>query len=124
MNRFYNKKILVAEDDQINKIYLQEVFKSLPSEIIWANNGKEAIELYKRHKDVSLILLDIQMPYMNGFEVAKKILEQKPESKIIAQTAYAMESDKNQCLEHGFIDYIAKPIKKQELIQMMAKWLQ
>jgi two-component system, chemotaxis family, CheB/CheR fusion protein len=120
---FNNKKILVAEDDSINRLFMSKLLEELSFEILWACNGIEAVEAFKKYPDISVILIDIRMPLLDGHEAAKKILETNPNAKIIAQTAYAMSSDREKCLSNGFIDYISKPIKKNELIEILKKWV-
>ena len=116
------KTILVAEDDEFNNMYLREMLKELPVEVLWAENGEEAVELFQKHKHVSLVLMDIRMPVLNGIEAAQEILSMNPDSRIIAQTAYAMAKDKKKYAENGFVDYITKPIQKEDLFKMILKW--
>lgn len=117
------KTILIAEDDHFNNLYLQEMFKEWPLDVLWAENGEEAVSLYKSNPEVSLILMDIRMPVMNGIEAANEIRSFNPAIKIIAQTAYTMANDKEKYIENGFIDYIPKPIQKEELFAMIVKWI-
>ena len=87
-------------------------------------NGHKAIEALE-DKDYHLILMDVQMPEMNGFEATRVIREKEGERKhtpIIAMTAHAMKGDKERCLEAGMDDYIPKPIEPQKLFQLIEKW--
>ena len=118
-----NKTILIAEDDYANRFYLQEVLKSFTENIIWAHNGQEAVDKYKEHENISVILMDIRMPILDGYEATKQILEINPKAKIIAQTSYAMASDREKCLKEGFSDYITKPINSDLLIDTLNKWI-
>ncbi|MAU70695.1 MAG: histidine kinase [Pseudozobellia sp.] len=120
---FKNKRILIAEDNPTNKHYLQKLFEPTDLNITWANNGKEVVDLFKKDSDYSLILMDIRMPVMNGYEAAEAILEMKPDTRIIAQTANAMTSDKENCIASGFVAYVAKPVSKSEMYALMAKWI-
>jgi two-component system CheB/CheR fusion protein len=91
--------------------------------IIWADNGAEAVELFQQHGDIALVLMDIRMPIMDGYQAAKQMLSLKPNARIIAQTANAMTGDREKCLQNGFIDYIPKPIQNDKLIEIIAKWI-
>lgn len=116
------KKILVAEDIPTNFEYLNEVLKCTGCEIIHAENGKLAIEYYIKYKP-DIILMDIQMPVMNGIEAKERIRDLNPNAIVIAQTAYAMKNDKVDCLNMGFNGYISKPINKIELFDLINKHL-
>ncbi|MAD97968.1 MAG: histidine kinase [Flavobacteriaceae bacterium] len=117
------KKILVAEDDYANRLFLKEILKDLPVQTIWAKNGEEAVEKFVENEDICITLMDIRMPILDGYEATKQILKVNPKAKIIAQTSYAMTSDKERCLQEGFVDYITKPIDNDVLIETMKKWV-
>ncbi len=122
---FYRgKQILVAEDDYTNKLYIEELLKDLPMHIYWANNGLEAVELFKSNPSISLVLMDIRMPKMDGYQAALKMFEHRPSIRVIAQTAYAMSSDREKCLKSGFVDYVSKPLQKEKLIELITRWLE
>ncbi|MDO6802430.1 chemotaxis protein CheB [Wenyingzhuangia sp. 1_MG-2023] len=112
--------ILIAEDIYVNKEYFKELLSSFSCTTIFVDNGKEAIDTYFSNKNVDIVLMDIRMPIVNGMEALKQILEKDPKAKIIAQTAYAMESDYDKFLELGFVDYISKPIMKEQLLSKIA----
>ncbi len=116
-------KVLIAEDEDINYMYLEEIMIEANIEVIRARNGEEAVEMVKKHPDVRLILMDIKMPKMNGYDAAKMIKNLHPEIPIIAQTAYAMVEDREKSLKAQCDDYISKPIEKNELIRLMNKFL-
>ena len=86
------------------------------AKILWAKNGKEAVELCLKNDNIDLVLMDIKMPKMNGFEATQKIKEHKRDLTIIGQTAYAHDNDHHKCLNAGFDNYIAKPIKIDTLL--------
>jgi len=117
------KKILIAEDEKINRMYLEIILKDLPVQIFWAVNGKEAVELFLEHEGMDLVLMDIKMPLMDGEEATQRILEINPNMHIVAQTANALASDREKYLQLGFVDYISKPIDKKQLIMIMEKWV-
>ncbi len=120
---FREKQILIAEDDRINKFYLKEIFKDIPFKLFWAKDGFEAIEAVEKNPSLSLILMDIRMPKLDGFGAAKEILKMAPNSKIIAQTAYAMADERERIINNGFVDYIAKPLQKEKLLRVIARWI-
>ncbi len=117
------KKILVAEDDNTNFEVLSHLLESTNAKIIRANNGKEAIDAVSFHKDIALIIMDLRMPLMNGLEATSLIKENYPELPVIAQTAFAMQGDRNMCLEAGCDDYIPKPINALDLFAKISQFI-
>ena len=113
---FEGVTVLVAEDEQYNFVFLREILSEMNVNIIRANNGLHAVKLCEEHPEIDLVLMDIRMPVMDGYEASQKIKEFRPDLPIIAQTAYAMESDKKKALNAGCDDYVAKPIRKSSLI--------
>jgi signal transduction histidine kinase/ActR/RegA family two-component response regulator len=118
-----NITFLIAEDDHSNFILLQESLRHFKVNIIRAENGKQAVEHISENKEIDLILMDVQMPEMNGYEAAKLIKEIRPDVPIIAQTAYAMEGERQASIKAGCDDYISKPIIMKELIFILNKYL-
>ncbi|MBS3992614.1 MAG: PAS domain S-box protein [Bacteroidetes bacterium] len=114
--------ILVAEDEEYNQIFIEEILDDLEIKLLFAENGVEAVELAKNNPEIKFILMDIKMPVMNGIEASKKIKEFNNTVPIIALTAFSMESDKKYLLSEGFEDYLAKPIVKKDLIQILNKF--
>jgi CheY-like chemotaxis protein len=112
------KVILVAEDEEINFLFLEEVLRRTGATVIWARNGKEAIEKYRNNK-VDLILMDLKMPEMNGYEAMQQIKDTKGNTKIIAQTAFAMSGEREEILDAGFDGYISKPIRIAALLKLL-----
>ncbi len=118
-------KILIAEDEEINFIFLREIFSSMEDlqfELIHAKNGQEAIDYFKNINDISMILMDIKMPVMNGLDAVKIIKEIKPDQPIIIQSAYASDSDKEIALQNGCDDYLSKPIDMDRLSEITHKY--
>lgn len=109
-------KILIVEDEEFALIYLSQILKDICAKMVFAKNGKEAIEIFKANPDIDLILMDIKMPIMGGYEATAQIREFNKEIIIIAQTAYAMLDDSEKALNSGFNDYVSKPINKDVLI--------
>jgi hypothetical protein len=116
-------KILVAEDDQTSRFYLNEALKDQNFTIFNVTNGKQAVDFVSKHPDLDLVLMDMKMPFMDGYHATRKIKNIHPQLPIIAQTAHALEHDREKVFEAGCIDYIAKPVKKQTLLEMMFKYL-
>lgn len=117
--KFNVKKILIAEDNPINMTMAKRLVKKAGDfEIIEAENGEIAVELYKKEKP-ELVLMDIQMPVMNGIEAFKAIRELNKDVKVIAVTAYASDSDKERFFELGMDGYLAKPYKYEELVKSL-----
>ena len=117
-------KILIAEDEDVSFNYLSILLNHFSNlEILRAYNGIEAIDLANKHPDINLILMDIRMPIMSGLEASTKIRDFNKKVIIIAETAFALEGDREKTLEAGCNDYISKPINKKELIYKIEKWL-
>ncbi len=118
-----SKRIIVAEDDQINFVYIQEVLSQCGAHVIHAKNGIEAIEIAELENKVDMILMDIKMPMVDGLEASKYISQIRSEIPIVALTAFAMEDDKPRCLKAGCVDYLSKPIDKKELYAIIDKYI-
>jgi signal transduction histidine kinase/ActR/RegA family two-component response regulator len=112
-------KILVAEDDKISRMLIQKVIQPYSKEIINAQTGVEAVKMCRNNPDLDLILMDIQMPQMNGFEATKEIRKFNKNVIIVAQTAFALEGDREKTIQTGCNDYISKPINKMELSRLV-----
>jgi signal transduction histidine kinase/ligand-binding sensor domain-containing protein/CheY-like chemotaxis protein len=117
------KIILIAEDDYSNYAYLERLLIKANSKIIHANDGSEVLKLINENPLISLILMDIKMPKMNGFEAFEKIKKSGIHIPVIAQTAYAFTSDMQRIKELGFNDYISKPINPAKLYSIVSKHL-
>jgi PAS domain S-box-containing protein len=116
---FVPKTILVVEDDENNLKLIESIFKNLNSKLLHAVNGEEAVEICKSQKNIDLVLMDINMPVMNGFQAAMEIKKINPDIIIIAQTAYY--DDKQKALDSGCSDHISKPFTKELLLGMIKK---
>ncbi len=115
--------ILIVEDEESNFLFIKEIFKHAQIDYIFAENGKEAVEICKKHNNISLVLMDLKMPEMNGYEATRLIKEFKPELQIIAQTAFALEDEKIKVLQSGFDGYISKPFKKDQLLEIISEFM-
>jgi two-component system cell cycle response regulator DivK len=116
--------ILIAEDVDYNIDLIKEMLFITGISILIAENGQEAIEMCKLHPEINLVLMDLQMPIINGYEATKAIKQFRPELPIIAQTAYALSDDKGKVLAAGCDDYIAKPFNSNALIAILNGYLQ
>jgi CheY-like chemotaxis protein len=117
-----DKKVIVAEDEEANFLLLTEFLEPTAIQIIHARDGQEILELLKKNEP-DIILLDMKMPKMSGFEVIKEIRLVNKAVPIIAQTAYTMIGDKDKIIKAGCNDYISKPIEEDKLIEKMSKYL-
>lgn len=117
------KKILIAEDEETNYLFIEAILEDTQATLIWAHNGLDALEKFNLHKDIDLILMDIKMPEMDGLTATSKIKEINKNIPIIAQTAYAMSEDKSKCLNAGCDDYLTKPINHKLLLATIDKYL-
>lgn len=115
-------KILIAEDDEISGKLLTRTIKKFSKEILRAKTGIGAIEICRTNPDIDLVLMDIQMPVMDGYEATRKIRKFNNDVIIIAQTAYALTGDKEKAIAAGCNGYISKPVKKEELMAMLYQY--
>jgi CheY-like chemotaxis protein len=118
-----NHKILVVEDDPVSREYLKEILKETGAEVLFAQSGNEGYQTFLKNNDLSMILMDIQLPDKNGREVTKEIKMKNNSIPIIAQTAYAMQEDRKKCINAGCIDYVTKPIDRSALLSIMSKYI-
>ena len=122
-NKWLGKSILVAEDEELNLFYIQTVLKKSGINILIANNGLEAVELCKKHDEISIVLMDVKMPEMDGLTATRIIKTFRKNLPIIATTAFASSSDGVKCYEAGCDEYLAKPIKKDHIYSMINKYI-
>jgi CheY-like chemotaxis protein len=115
-------KILIAEDDDVSEMLIAINVNEFGKEILKARTGIAAIESCRQNPDIDLVLMDIRMPEMGGYEATQQIREFNKDVIIIAQTAYGLAGDREKAIEAGCNDYIAKPIKKNELIELIQKY--
>ncbi|MCD4834144.1 MAG: PAS domain S-box protein [Bacteroidales bacterium] len=118
-----DKTILIVEDDKYSFVLLESVFSETEINIIYANCGEDALEAFKNTPNIDLILMDIQLPDKDGLLVTKEIRKVNKKIPIIAQTAYAMLEDKNNCIKAGCNDYISKPIIMDKLLEKVKSYL-
>jgi CheY-like chemotaxis protein len=123
-NKFLNgKKILIVEDDSSSRLYLNKILEKTGAVLLNAGDGQEAIDLAMENPDIDIILMDIQLPVMDGYKSAEKIRQFRKNIIIIAQTAYGLMGDKEKIIDSGFNDFVIKPIFAQNLIEKLVNSL-
>jgi len=119
------RKVLVVDDDARNIFALTTVLENHEMDVLSATNGRQAIELIQQTPDLSVVLMDIMMPEMDGYETMREI-RKDPRLRtlpILALTAKAMKGDREKCLEAGASDYVAKPVNTEQLLSLLRVWL-
>ena len=122
---FKGKKILIVDDDVRNVFALTSVLESNGMEVVFAENGKEGLELLQQHPDTDLVLMDIMMPELDGYQTMHAVREQPrfTQLPIISLTAKAMKGDREKSIAAGASDYIAKPVDTDKLVSLLRVWL-
>ena len=121
---FKEHTILIVEDTDFSFVFIEAVLNSTGIRTIWAKNGKEAIEYLKTNQAIDLIMMDMHMPVMNGFEASEIISKLWPDVPIIAQTAFAFPEDVKKCYLSGCSGYIAKPFRRNQLLSTLFEYLE
>ena len=119
-----DKTILLAEDEESNYLFIREVLRRTKANLIWVKNGQDAVSALENDKKIDLVLMDIQMPVMDGYDAFSLIREKSYAVPIIAQTAYAMVDEKEKILDMGFDSYISKPIQIRSLLQIISELIE
>ncbi|MDP3440000.1 MAG: response regulator, partial [Azonexus sp.] len=116
---------LVAEDEKINQLVLEEHLIADGARVVMVSNGREAVERVAKDgpQAFDIVLMDIQMPEMDGYEAARQILEMAPDMPIIAQTAHAFGEERDRCLAAGMVGHLAKPIDPDVLRKLVLSYL-
>jgi CheY-like chemotaxis protein len=122
---FAGKKVLLVDDDVRNLFALASALESRGLEIVFAENGREGIEALKQHPEIDLVLMDLMMPEMDGYEAMRALREMDTFKSlpIIALTAKAMKGDREESIAAGASDYITKPVDIEQLLSLMQVWL-
>ena len=113
------RKILIVEDDPASRLYLNKIIEKAGADILNASDGQEAVDVALSNPDIEIILMDIQLPVLDGYSALAKIREARKDIVVVAQTAYGLLGDKEKILNSGFNDYIIKPILSQNLIEKL-----
>jgi len=121
----FNKKnlVLVVDDDESNMMLITNMLKKIGVSYCQAGNGQEAIDMFNKYNQVNLVLLDINMPVMNGFEALRRLKALNPMLPVVALTAHAMASERENMINEGFDDYISKPVYHNLLVDCLLKYL-
>jgi len=117
------KNIVIAEDDETNFFLLKEYLEFSKANIFWTKDGKETIETVEKNVKTDLVLMDIQMPELSGFEALTILKKQFPEVPVIAITAYAVSGDRERGLKAGFDEYLSKPLSRKLLMENIMKFM-
>ena len=117
------KKILIVEDDVSSRLYLNKILEKTGAVLLNADDGQKAVNIAQDEPDIDVILMDIQLPVIDGYGSANKIREFRKNVIIIAQTAYSLLGDREKIIASGFDDYIVKPIFPNQLIEKIVKSL-
>ncbi len=117
---WHNKLFLVAEDETANYLLIEELLSKTKAKLILAKNGQEAINYLQQGERVDIVLMDIQMPVMDGYQALEVIKDEFPDVPVVAQTAYAFENEVAKMKKLGFVDVILKPIEEEKLIQIIS----
>jgi CheY-like chemotaxis protein len=121
----HRRKVLVVDDDARNIFALTTLLENHEMDVMSATNGRQAIELIENTEDLSVVLMDIMMPEMDGYQTMREI-RKNPRFRslpILALTAKAMKGDREKCLDAGASDYIAKPVNTEQLLSLLRVWL-
>ena len=116
------KAILIVDDNELNCHLLHRMIEPTGAKVIIANDGKPAIEECFNNLNISLVLMDIQMPEMDGYEATRTIKSIRPEVPVIAQTAYFVKEEREKMKQAGCDEYISKPIRPKELLELLNKY--
>lgn len=118
-----SSRILIVEDQKNNLLVLQKMIEAIGLPVVTATNGKEAVDRVSENRDISVILMDIKMPVMDGFQTLCEIRKINPHAIVIAETAYALPGDREKIIESGFTDYLSKPFTLESLRNVLNKYI-
>ncbi len=117
------KTILIVEDNETSNIYFEAALRKTQAVLIWAKNGLDAVEMVKNNTQVDLILMDINMPKLDGIEATRIIKGINPEIVIVVQTAFILSGEERMCQEAGCDEFITKPIRLKYLLDTINRYL-
>ena len=122
--QFADKTILVVEDTETSIKFFDAALRKSEATMLWAESGEEAIDILNENiENIDIVLLDLNLPGINGFDVLKHIRDISPELPVIVQTAYLFSGEKNTSFTMGANDFISKPIQLNDLLENIAKYL-
>ncbi len=117
------KTILIAEDNEPSNIYFEAALRKTKANLVWAKNGVDAVEIVKENDSIDLILMDINMPKMDGIEATRIIKSLYPEIIIVVQTAFILSGEERMCQDAGCDEFITKPIRLKYLLDTINHYL-
>lgn len=118
------RTILIAEDIDFSFLYIEAVLRRTGARVLWAQNGREAIEMVKVNPGIDIALMDIHMPIMNGYDATREIMKIRPDLPVIAQTAFVLPDDVKACYAAGCAGYLAKPIRREQLLNTLTDYFE
>jgi len=118
------RTILIAEDIDFSFLYIEAVLRRTGARVLWAQNGREAIEMVKVNPGIDIALMDIHMPIMNGYDATREIVKLRPDLPVIAQTAFVLPDDVKACYAAGCAGYLAKPIRREQLLNTLTDYFE
>lgn len=117
------RTFLLVEDEEANHLLIASYLKKTGVKLIWARDGREAIDMVVEYPELSLVLMDIKLPELDGYEATRQIKSLRPDLPVIAQTAYVMANEKGLVLQAGCDDLIIKPIRLNELLASCLRYI-
>src|ERR1035437_5146735 len=120
---FLGKTILIAEDDELSRYFFEKALKKTRANLFFVSDGMEAFRMIEENAEIHLVIMDIRLPRMDGIEATTRIKAFNPELPVVIQTAYALESVRNEALKSGCDEFITKPIRVETLLSILRKHL-
>jgi hypothetical protein len=120
---FTGRTVLIVEDNETSSFYFEAALKKMNATTIWAKNGREAVDLFRENEQIDLVLMDLNMPEMDGFEATKMIKKIRPQVPVIVQSAYILSGEENRSFEAGGDEFLAKPIRLSMLVDTIMRFL-
>jgi len=121
--RWREKTIMIVEDVRTNHMLIDRILRRTSAKLLWAMDGQKAVEMAKDNDNIDLILMDIRLPKMNGYDATREIRKFRKNVPIIAQTAYVLPEEKGKVLSVGCDDLLTKPIRKNQLLEKVSKYI-
>lgn len=122
--RWRDKTIMIVEDVRTNHMLIDRILRRTSAKLLWAMDGEKAVEMASENNNIDLILMDIRLPKMNGYDATREIRKFRKDVPIIAQTAYVLPEEKGKVLAVGCNDLLTKPLKKDDLLEMVHKYIE
>jgi len=122
-NNYSEKVILIVEDIESNQLLIERSLAKIGVHTLWATNGLDAVTLCKEFDNIDLVLMDLRLPKLDGYEATRQIRANRKDLPIIAQTAYVMPYEKSKVLEVGCNDLITKPFRANDIVAIVKKYL-